>query len=906
MRYLLLVFFVFACCIPKGGALAQKQTNVWYFGNAKAGLDFNQAPPRVLSNGAMVASEGVATMADSTGKLLFYTNGESIWNREHRVMVNGSGMDGHVSARQGVVIVPQPGSKNQYFVFTTDAFENKFAKGLRYSVVDMARQDGLGEVVSKNTFLHPLSEENLTATGGCCCSDSDRYWVASDSQDRPGVLYAYRIDAAGVNPQPVESFLPGVTNITYLKFSPSGDRLAFTGLTHNDASVIGIADFNATTGRFSNLKLVPVANKDYHRAVEFSGDGKLLYFTTWSNPQLTQYDLSHESAEEMALTAVPLFQHSVYSLHSPQLASDGKIYLSAFEGQSGQTSMAVIERPNLLGQASLFRLQVFSGVGSYMLPNFVTSLLYLNELLEQHANAGPDKQVCANEPAQLGGAPNSRLRYSWSLGTFLSDTAVADPIFRFTGEVDKITTLQYVLTVSDGPCARRDTVEVTVYPLPKAIISGPRSVCPMVEGVAYGVEEIKGHAYHWRIGGGTIRSGQGTAAVSVDWGKTNAAAWIEVTPVNVIGCEGPPVRVPVRVNVELDTETPKGLQSVCLNQNKGNTYQVTLTNGSTYTWGAVGGKVVSGQGTAKAVVDWDGIGKKKLWVQEQSTTIDTVCYGVSDTLHINVFRDPTTISLDFVTITGEEDTQSRIQWQVDGTLSTAASLQRRVIGTSNWAEAASVPNIGRGHTDTGIRAKEEIYEYRVVAQNSCGEEIASDAHRTMLLRGEADADQEYLMLNWSAYVGWREGVSRYQVWRKVDNEVEYSLLQEVDGGTLSLAGLSATAGFNHRYRIKALATGKPFESRSNSIELSFEHALSIPNIFSPNNDGYNDTFSIPKLELYPDNELVVVNRLGQEVYRKKSYQGSWNGGNVVSGVYYYSLYVGKLSKYFKGWVEVVR
>ncbi|WP_460969697.1 gliding motility-associated C-terminal domain-containing protein [Pontibacter aydingkolensis] len=80
----------------------------------------------------------------------------------------------------------------------------------------------------------------------------------------------------------------------------------------------------------------------------------------------------------------------------------------------------------------------------------------------------------------------------------------------------------------------------------------------------------------------------------------------------------------------------------------------------------------------------------------------------------------------------------------------------------------------------------------------------------------------------------------------------------------------------------------------------------IPNIFTPNGDGINDTFSVPMLELYPDNELVILNRFGKEVYRKESYQGNWNGENVVSGVYFYQLYIKKLDEHYKGWVEIVR
>ncbi|MCX2740233.1 gliding motility-associated C-terminal domain-containing protein [Pontibacter anaerobius] len=906
MRYFLQLYLALACCLTGGAALAQGQANIWYFGNGGAGLDFNLRPPGVLTGGALLASEGVATMADSTGRLLFYTNGERIWNREHRVMANGSDLAGHLSARQGVVIVPQPGSKTRYFVFTTDALENRFAKGLRYSVVDMARQSGLGEVTTRNTLLHPLAEENLAATGACGCSNSGRYWVAADRQDRPGILYAYRVDAGGVNPQPVETLLPGVASITFLKFSPAGDRVAFTGLTDSDASVIGIADFDAATGRFSELRLIPVVSRDYHRAVEFSGDGKLLYFTTWSSPQLTQYDLSHASAGEMARTALPLVQRPVYSLNSPQLASDGKIYLSAYDGK--QTSMAVLEHPNLKGPASLFRQDAFPGIGAYMLPNFVTSLLYRNELLAQRADAGPDRDVCANEPVRLGSAPDGRLRYSWSTGAHLSDSTVASPEFRYVGAVDRKKTLQYVLTVSDGPCTRRDTVEVTVHPLPRAAISGPRSVCPMVEGVVYQTDAAQGHTFRWRVRGGTVRSGQGTAAVTVDWGPTNAAAWVEVAPVNGIGCVGPPARMPVRVNVELETETPQGPQSVCLNQRAGNAYHVSPASGSVYTWGALGGRVVSGQGSARAVVDWDGTGTKKLWVQEQSVTVDTVCYGVSDTLRVNVFQDPTAIAIDFVTINDEEGTESLVQWRVDGALSAggATSLQRRAEGSPVWAEVASVPNTRRSRADSGLRGREEVYAYRVVARNGCGEEVASDVHRTIRLRGEADAGEKTLTLRWSPYEGWEEGVLRYQVWRRLDGQADYTLLQEVDGTTLSLPGLNATEGFTHSYRVKAMAAGKPWESWSNSTELSFEHALNIPNIFSPNGDGMNDTFFIPQIELYPDNELVVVNRLGREVFRRSDYRGNWTGGDLSAGVYYYSLYVGKLGRTLKGWVEIVR
>jgi hypothetical protein len=64
------------------------------------GMDFNTVPPTYLDTSAIgniVAcgsshNEGTASIADSTGQLLFYTNGKKVWNRNHEVMQNGSGL----------------------------------------------------------------------------------------------------------------------------------------------------------------------------------------------------------------------------------------------------------------------------------------------------------------------------------------------------------------------------------------------------------------------------------------------------------------------------------------------------------------------------------------------------------------------------------------------------------------------------------------------------------------------------------------------------------------------------------------------------------------------------------------------------------------------------------------------
>lgn len=83
----------------------------------------------------------------------------------------------------------------------------------------------------------------------------------------------------------------------------------------------------------------------------------------------------------------------------------------------------------------------------------------------------------------------------------------------------------------------------------------------------------------------------------------------------------------------------------------------------------------------------------------------------------------------------------------------------------------------------------------------------------------------------------------------------------------------------------------------------------VHNGFSPNQDGVNDYFHVSNIENYTDNELIIVNRWGSEVYRTKSYRNAWdgtvNGMNVPDGTYYYMLEVDKVGSYH-GYVQIKR
>jgi gliding motility-associated-like protein len=82
------------------------------------------------------------------------------------------------------------------------------------------------------------------------------------------------------------------------------------------------------------------------------------------------------------------------------------------------------------------------------------------------------------------------------------------------------------------------------------------------------------------------------------------------------------------------------------------------------------------------------------------------------------------------------------------------------------------------------------------------------------------------------------------------------------------------------------------------------------NILSPNGDGTNDGWIIKDIELYPDNDVIIYNKVGREVYRKRGYDNSWkgtlNGAPLPQGTYYYVIHLGPGIAPIKGFITLLR
>ncbi len=90
------------------------------------------------------------------------------------------------------------------------------------------------------------------------------------------------------------------------------------------------------------------------------------------------------------------------------------------------------------------------------------------------------------------------------------------------------------------------------------------------------------------------------------------------------------------------------------------------------------------------------------------------------------------------------------------------------------------------------------------------------------------------------------------------------------------------------------------------IEMLVITEIVVPNVFTPNGDGFNDTFVIQYLpQLYPGSKLYIYNRWGKRVYKSDNYQNDWDGDKHSEGTYFYVLEVSDGTKQ-KGTVTIMK
>ncbi|MDT0688488.1 T9SS type B sorting domain-containing protein [Salegentibacter sp. F188] len=446
IRYcLLILIYVFFAA----EAEAQNEASTWYFGD-NAGLSFNGDTPTSLLNGRLQTVEGSTSISDRNGNLLFYTDGITVYNRNHSPMRNGDNLKGNVSSTQSAIVVPRPGNPSRYYIFTVDKPDYYLSaedplEGVNYSEVDMTLDSGRGAIIPGRKNIHlvtynpsdPIenefkSSEKISAViGGDCVS----YWVVTQFTNK---FYSFRVSSEGVENAPVisafsENFPPIINeievNITaggYLKISPDGKKMAaaFSNSSLQNSGMGGskkngkvfLYDFDDLTGKVSNAQLL--LENSYPYGVEFSPESTKVYVTAnifrendvLDRSELYQFDL-----------ASPGIANSRTIIHSSrnvagalQLAPDGRIYRAGYPTDDGgylnHNFLSVINEPENAGANVNYAHNVVDVSPNDVklgLPPFVQSLFRNNF---EAAN------FCLGEPTEFSTSGDNYDAVEWDFG----------------------------------------------------------------------------------------------------------------------------------------------------------------------------------------------------------------------------------------------------------------------------------------------------------------------------------------------------------------------------------------------------------------------------------------------------------------------------------------------------------
>jgi len=367
-------FIAFISCFTY--CLAQKHDYLWLIGYDSnpndpnfggSVIDFNLNPPDVYYEyREMNFLSSAASICDSSGNLLFYTNGIYIANNIHEPMINGEqlalgtyeGIPPYLGLQlqQGVLVVPAPENINRYYLFhaplDVGGYPTQYSSKIYYSVIDMTLDNGRGAVIEKNVvaiddILHPGYITGTRHANG-------RDWWVVVRKYNTGEYYRLLIHPAGVENYGIQNIGLGLPHpgVGQAVFSPDGSKYAnYQTVTIEGGSFLDIYNFDRCSGTFSEPVRINHIDSAWAAGAAISPNSRFLYASSFV--QIYQYDLWAPDIEASKDTVAiwdgffvpPVFATTFFLA---QLAPDGKIYISA---NNSVPYLHVINNPDLPGDS---------------------------------------------------------------------------------------------------------------------------------------------------------------------------------------------------------------------------------------------------------------------------------------------------------------------------------------------------------------------------------------------------------------------------------------------------------------------------------------------------------------------------------------------------------------------------
>jgi gliding motility-associated-like protein len=384
----LLPLILFAFCIQP--LFAQKETNNWLYGSF-SGFTFVNGNPQPLTGVTNGSFDISTSYSDANGNLKFVFTGSRVLDRNYNVMpgsnlfVFGQGASYHIA-----ITAASPTNANQFYIFYIVSPANQ-QYALRYAIVDLSLNGGLGQVISAGNLVENSVSLAFTLVQKKGTND---FWIVTHVQ-YTDTFHSWLVSAAGISSTPVTSqagtaFNKADYNFADMKTSPNGEMIA--GISYKyypvqwsyDVRFVEVFNVDGQSGIITNKVKSVLRASIYQQPayLEFSPDNRLLY---------AAYSFYASGLQPCGFGATNLYQFNLcytdsitFSRYAPYIASTfsfcGMLYLGKTRLAPNKkiymrygASMAAINSPNIIGTHSNVNLNAFytgDNGGNNLLPDF--------------------------------------------------------------------------------------------------------------------------------------------------------------------------------------------------------------------------------------------------------------------------------------------------------------------------------------------------------------------------------------------------------------------------------------------------------------------------------------------------------------------------------------------------------
>lgn len=359
MKGHILFYILFFCCLD---CVAQKEDYIWRMGYT-SGVSFNSGVADTFSVSHVTSLDySNASICDSAGNLLFFTNGVTIFNRNNDTLLNGHDLNpcvftsnysvGGLPIPSADIIIKRPSHHDEYYLFheTIDNNAATQTNTLYLTVIDMSLDSGRGGVTGIKNF--PLYENDTLHPGLLSAvrhANGRDWWLIAKKYTEP-YFYEWLISPDTITGPYVHTNQSGFTlglGFGQSCFSRDGSKYAIVG----NHKFFWVYDFDRCTGN-----LVPLYaellndSSSWGNGCAFSASGRYLYVATQFI--IYQYDLQ---ASDIGNSKVIVAVYDGFASPQPpsytrfnmmKLAPDNKIYVCT---DNGTDVLHVIENPDSAG-----------------------------------------------------------------------------------------------------------------------------------------------------------------------------------------------------------------------------------------------------------------------------------------------------------------------------------------------------------------------------------------------------------------------------------------------------------------------------------------------------------------------------------------------------------------------------